>query len=897
MPQIKDELRHLYVLLCGSVKTGDQEKVAAALEFISKHLPSGTTLSELLQSYDGDQGTVMHIAAEMGHDKIVHWLVNYSQTKIHPPEGEPANDSAPSIPAAGQPPNLIEVRDNKRRSPLMVAAAAGHADTVTLLLAEAKADVHARDINNQTVLHHAAASQADPIRLAKAIDILCKYKADLEALDADENTPLHTAVSCIHSTIAFHLVTKGSNILARAKGLSLLQRLGVKSANTFTSEELQLREFLITELGKFSQQSDAAITILLTERSHAITHFRGQQRFEELQKIIQILATAVSAESKGDAKADHPALVLAKSEVLFEYLAQVYQETLDSRPLLDLGMEGETKRELSSPESQTIAPTVNLLLNAGASLNRPTGHILHWVLTKWQLSAQMTKWEKAPQSFLDHQYLIVSLLLNHSSQVEGFNLPLLTIQQLLSFSRNSFSLYLGHLITLIRLMVKALQPPIAWGFKEDFAFWQKVVTNVNEVFSVIFASGDLKLRGHDTHLLSLLVQRGENTELVEQLCAARKSLPMHQRDKLPPNSESPLERCVFEPSFRIPYITRVGIDETGTRYIWKAEKNIQILLDAGEPISERAENFSRYKSARTMAVRDKDFEFTYQSQINHTIAARKIEFEKLIAAEKEILKNAATQLTQSVSRDHKAESKAVTTDGQNNHNSPLHAYLNYLELRIAAGGSQADINLRIAIRDRFLKFLREGNLTQAFRTGLAGSELTSSFLYQACHHVGIDKNDDRNPTLLRNLIWPNGVEPKATDPVERERIGVAELENNCKGYFPVQPSSLVATVSNEPASLSEVTSKNDATPAALTPPKTVAPQQMPTATSSVIPANPRVEESKRSPVTTLNASNQSPTESFPSILQNTRPTLQPPLPLPQSSTSVPTTPHQQILSI
>jgi len=91
----------------------------------------------------------------------------------------------------------VGARDNQGRTPLHSAAALNHgpAESVSALvraLAEAKAEVGARDRLGQTPLHHAAAKNTGPAEsLSALVRALAEVKAEVGARDGYGRTPLH----------------------------------------------------------------------------------------------------------------------------------------------------------------------------------------------------------------------------------------------------------------------------------------------------------------------------------------------------------------------------------------------------------------------------------------------------------------------------------------------------------------------------------------------------------------------------------------------------------------------------------------------------------------------------------------------------------------------------------
>ena len=109
-------------------------------------------------------------------------------------------------------PECVAAVDSLQRTALHLAAWAGHADVVRLLL-EAKANVHAGACDNMLALHFAAQNGHEAV-----CKELLKGGGKVNAADAKRaNTALHTAASKNHVATCAYLLKKNGNVKARNK--------------------------------------------------------------------------------------------------------------------------------------------------------------------------------------------------------------------------------------------------------------------------------------------------------------------------------------------------------------------------------------------------------------------------------------------------------------------------------------------------------------------------------------------------------------------------------------------------------------------------------------------------------------------------------------------------------
>ena len=111
----------------------------------------------------------------------------------------------------------LEGRDGGGRTPLLVAAAGGHAEALELLLA-AGASLAARDASGRTALHHAALG-GDATTAALA---LIEAGADVDASDDVGATPLALAVERALGSVQDALLEAGASPARLASGHALL---------------------------------------------------------------------------------------------------------------------------------------------------------------------------------------------------------------------------------------------------------------------------------------------------------------------------------------------------------------------------------------------------------------------------------------------------------------------------------------------------------------------------------------------------------------------------------------------------------------------------------------------------------------------------------------------------
>jgi ankyrin repeat domain-containing protein 50 len=107
-------------------------------------------------------------------------------------------------------PDLVSNRDKNGETPLSLAAGAGHADLVKLLLAS-KADVNVKDNNGATPLYAAAG-----FGHKSTVQLLLANRADVNARDKYGMTPLFVATFNSHADVVKLLLASKADVDAAA---------------------------------------------------------------------------------------------------------------------------------------------------------------------------------------------------------------------------------------------------------------------------------------------------------------------------------------------------------------------------------------------------------------------------------------------------------------------------------------------------------------------------------------------------------------------------------------------------------------------------------------------------------------------------------------------------------
>ncbi|ROW15476.1 hypothetical protein VPNG_02257 [Cytospora leucostoma] len=156
--------------------------------------PSTSSSSSSLPSYR--YLGVLHIAAQKGHDRIIHTLLN------HHPHSSSLDCDAP---------------DSEGRTPLMHAVVAGHPAVVQALLA-AGARCDPVDRARRSVLHLAVLyGREEVLRLLLVAVRGGGCGSLLDAYDADGDTPLHLAVAEGFEAGVVMLLRSGTDLEVQAR--------------------------------------------------------------------------------------------------------------------------------------------------------------------------------------------------------------------------------------------------------------------------------------------------------------------------------------------------------------------------------------------------------------------------------------------------------------------------------------------------------------------------------------------------------------------------------------------------------------------------------------------------------------------------------------------------------
>jgi ankyrin repeat protein len=101
-------------------------------------------------------------------------------------------------------------------TPLHVAAYAGSASTLALLLEKGQAQINQRSRRGMTALHYCSQSQisVDYVQIAQ---VLVKYGADVNAKDEEDVRPLHCAAAVGRTALVEYLVEHGAEVGAITK--------------------------------------------------------------------------------------------------------------------------------------------------------------------------------------------------------------------------------------------------------------------------------------------------------------------------------------------------------------------------------------------------------------------------------------------------------------------------------------------------------------------------------------------------------------------------------------------------------------------------------------------------------------------------------------------------------
>ncbi len=130
-------------------------------------------------------------------------------------------------------PSLVNLKDTQGRTPLLCTLdtiygsnSAGLRNTIDLLLTS-HADIHARDKDGNTVIHHAVKDGIDIVRIFISAD-----RNFAVATNNFQETPLHTAVVFGKKDVAEFLILSGAHVDARNKDGVTPLHFAVEKMNT-----------------------------------------------------------------------------------------------------------------------------------------------------------------------------------------------------------------------------------------------------------------------------------------------------------------------------------------------------------------------------------------------------------------------------------------------------------------------------------------------------------------------------------------------------------------------------------------------------------------------------------------------------------------------------------------
>lgn len=171
-----------------------------------------------------------------------------------------------AIVKGGTPNHLVDQRDVRGQTPLMVAASCSQVDAVKALL-EAQADPLMQDDSGKSVLHHAIQKSPNSLNI---IDILIGARADIEARDKIGVTPVSLAVClknqpCLEAFVKYGCKTinfdrEGQTLLDQASVSRRSESTATSCAKGHTAKSATWHRW--DNLG----ESEAQKTVLLEDR-------------------------------------------------------------------------------------------------------------------------------------------------------------------------------------------------------------------------------------------------------------------------------------------------------------------------------------------------------------------------------------------------------------------------------------------------------------------------------------------------------------------------------------------------------------------------------------------------------------------------------------------------------
>lgn len=430
MPLFDDTAKALHQLLCSNIRNGNPKLVQLALDTIQQHgeVLNRPLLGDILTGFTDKDSTPIHEVAQQGCVQTLELLLSQIKPASEAKEDNPQTELS-SQPVALSVLALVEVRDGSRATPLMRAAQHAQATMVTALTNVHKAEVRLVDLEDQNVFHYLALTKvpADSKDIDTIINTLYEHAPTLiKKPDKKGETPPVTALQQKNVAVFDRLMQKERVVMfgdAEQVRLCLLE-LDKASTGSFTQQEREVRDRYLTSLSDLprnKENNEKIRAICRLELSRTITHFRGQDRVDEIKKILKLLkaqitrltpvndnapvitsavtasfagnsdiskmglnadeptdtltdrgdekasAPAVSLEQKSNAK-DEPSL-LAGWEGLFELVVQLEKEHGASKS-------GEPNpQNITNEQLQTI---IALLLDAGAPAERTVQRMIKY---------------------------------------------------------------------------------------------------------------------------------------------------------------------------------------------------------------------------------------------------------------------------------------------------------------------------------------------------------------------------------------------------------------------------------------------------------------------------------------------------------------------------------------
>ncbi|EQC25270.1 hypothetical protein SDRG_16850 [Saprolegnia diclina VS20] len=214
-----------------------------------------------------EQGeTALHLAAASGHTALVYTLLNHVQSLLG--RSDQKDNTTVDVAVKGE--SCIDATNDAGESPLFVAAANGHADTVKALLHASASTHHVVTKDGSTLLHAAALSGKKNV-----LDQVLSLCSDVEACDERGHTPLHVAAAKGHASVVEYLVDAKANTFATTTTgdtpLTLATHPRVLAA--LKNAENEAKNELVDAVS--TQQYDRVLTLLANGLSPNTTNKAG----------------------------------------------------------------------------------------------------------------------------------------------------------------------------------------------------------------------------------------------------------------------------------------------------------------------------------------------------------------------------------------------------------------------------------------------------------------------------------------------------------------------------------------------------------------------------------------------------------------------------------------------